>query len=213
MKSCFSAQQYEVMSNLTLPFDAKFPSLKDEAYAFASDSSTEGSPTFALKHHSPKSAKTSSEQKNSYEEITDIKRKPTVHSNPYETIDLVLGTPTSSISMSEGSTEDVSACKNVGEGKEYNFATEMPSVGVPEPFQSRGSSRVEKEKTDSEQSELSDEVSLESENDLEPIGKEEHYQVPSAVFPAKDDLFFPNGTAETGDIYAAPRKANPTAQK
>ena len=243
-----------MMNDLTLPHDAKLEEGEGSPYAFAADD--KGSPRFELKSSSKKSSRLD-QQNNSYEEIQTT-RSRVKGSNAYETIDLVFGTRT--ISESNDSNEPA---QDATPGKEYRFATEMPSVGVPEPFgSSRTSSQVSEMPSDSLNGDEenatepstghSDETGSTASangvlNDTDSIAssssdankkdvttppngnanavqdvekhiynsvrsysikseeKESHYQSPGSLFPTKDK-FFPNGTADSGDFYATPRK-------
>ena len=113
----------------TLPFDDKFQSTNEAKlqYEFAADDNE--SPKFELEFFSQKS------EKNSYEEI-EITQPRATGNNAYETIDLVFATP--AISENDKDSESTQTLSH----QEYSFGTEMPSVGVPVPFQSRTSSQV-----------------------------------------------------------------------
>ena len=242
------------MNDLTLPYDAKLEKGEGGPYAIAADD--KGSLRFELKSSSRKSSQLD-QQNNLYEEIQTT-RSRVKGSNAYATIDLVLGTQP--ISESDGSSEPA---EDATSGKEYRFAMEMPSVGVPEPFgSSRTSSQVNKmpfeslngdeenatepstghsDETDSTASangvlndtdstawysndaDEKDVTTLSNGNSnavqddekqiynslrsysIKSEEKENHYQSPGDLFPTKDK-FFPNGTADSGEIFATPRK-------
>jgi len=144
-----------MMNDLTLPYDAKLQQESESApYDFAADS--KGSPKFELKSSSSQKSSKPDQQKNSYEEIQGS-RSRVPGSNAYETIDLVFNSP----SFSESDDSSGQTSQDVASGKEYRFATEMPSVGVPEPFDSsRTSSQISENSSDSEDADEKDDTPI-----------------------------------------------------
>ena len=214
-KNYISGTQYEDMKGSTLPFDAKFPpTSENKAYEFANENRST-SPSLDLSSQSSQQSSSKDLKKNSYE-VIDLKHSRAAGRNGYETIDLVFDS-SSSRPSSQGSSVPYDE-DDVETATPYNFATEMPAMGVPAPYKSKSVKEnavyaqpskgcVKKEKS---QSVKINSQKTESENVIE--NQENPYQTPKSVFSKHDDLFHPTKSAEVEtNVYAAPRKANPSS--